>query len=59
MPTESLMRDEIYEQPTVIERLLSSQRAAAKHLVQKLKRRRISHVVIAAVSITRPRSNWL
>lgn len=48
MVAESQLRKEIFEQPAVIERLLSGQRRAAGELARAMKRRQVGHVVIAA-----------
>jgi glucosamine--fructose-6-phosphate aminotransferase (isomerizing) len=48
MNTETHLHREIHEQPAVVERLLSSQRPAAKALAAAVRQRGVTHVVIAA-----------
>ena len=48
MATDSVMWREIQEQPDVIDRLVTSQQAAAEGLARALERRPITHIVLAA-----------
>jgi glucosamine--fructose-6-phosphate aminotransferase (isomerizing) len=48
MKTESRLRREIFEQPSVLARLLETQRPAAEALAEAVRRRGVSNVVIAA-----------
>lgn len=47
-PTSTHLHSEIYEQPTVIEALLSSEQATAQALAAAIRDRGIDHIVIAA-----------
>lgn len=48
MKTETRLHQEILEQPSVLRRLLSSQRPAVEELAEAVKQRGVTHVVIAA-----------